>query len=653
LSTGPIGSLLVAILCALSGCATNKPSTVPTSPGTVNVAGNPPPPTDHDPYYSPRGPLSPAPVVWRPDLAPAGPLIADSANKLPHSVVEDRFGPAAAYQPVQFASDSRFQQPAPLGYLPASRANLASSRLPPGGRPTVTLAQATQPLAEPDGSQPPEPTRVIRIPVGDPAINERIQLNRDQERISLTAKDAPMDAVLGLLAEQHGLNIVAGTELEQHISVKLTDVSLEDALDAITLVNGYTWARQNNIITVTAVDASKKMAPSLQDRRVQVFMLNYVSSIDVDKVVKGLLSPVGQSFTNQSLPTDQRRTVDQLIVEDLPQSLNRIAEFVAQIDIPPMQVVVEAQVLEVTLKDDYRHGVNFHTLARLAGSQIIFESVGLANSTATPAALVHVNGTDLTGLLEFLYATTDAKTLATPKVTVLNGQMATIQIGQKLGYKTLQQTQTSTLQNVQFLDTGVILKVTPNITQDNQIMMKVKPSVSDGTIDATSGLPNSNTTEVDTNVLLCDGEAIILGGLIKESDNELISKIPILGDLKYIGWIFRRVAIQRQKTEIIIALVPRIVSPIPGTREPDQTRIQRVHTPIVDGPLLRVDRRQWEPDLPQTRPQKMELPPLPRDYPCYGPPPGPPLPPPGEPIATPNGQLDTLPPPAGQPSAAP
>jgi type II secretory pathway component GspD/PulD (secretin) len=305
------------------------------------------------------------------------------------------------------------------------------------------------------------------------------------------------------------------------------------------------------------------------------------------------------------------------------------------------------------LKDDYRHGVNFHTLARLAGSQIIFESVGLASGTAAPAAFVHINGTDLSGLLEFLYATTDAKTLATPKVTVLNGQMATIQIGQKLGYKTLQQTQTSTLQNVQFLDTGVILKVTPSITQDHQIMLKVKPSVSDGTIDSTSGLPNSNTTEVDTNVLLCDGEAIILGGLIKEGDNELISKIPILGDIKYIGWIFRRVAIQRQKTEIIIALVPRIVSPIPGTREPNQTAIQRVHTPIVDGPLLRVDRRQWESDLPQTRPQRTQLPAMPRDFPCYDRPLGPPLPPPGEPIATPPGQLDTLPPPVGQPAAAP
>jgi hypothetical protein len=584
-------------------------------------------------------------------IASGAPLTVDSAARLPHSVVEDRFAPAAAYPPVQFATDPRFQPSASAGYLPASRASYASNRLPPRGQPTVALTQATQPLPDAGAPLPPEPARVIRIPVGDPTINERVHVDRDQERISLTAKDAPMDAVLGLLAEQHGLNIVAGTELEQHISVKLTNVSLEDALDAITLVNGYTWARQNNIITVTAVDPDKKMAPGLQDRRVQVFTLNYVSSIDVDKVVKGLLSPVGQSFTNQSLPTDQRRTLDQLVVEDLPPYLERIAEFVAQVDIPPMQVVVEAQVLEVTLKDDYRHGVNFHTLARLAGSQIIFESVGLANGNATPAAFVHVNGTDLTGLLEFLYATTDAKTLATPKVTVLNGQMATIQIGQKLGYKTLQQTQTSTLQNVQFLDTGVILKVTPSITQDNQIMLKVKPSVSDGSIDPTSGLPNSNTTEVDTNVLLCDGEAIILGGLIKESDNELISKIPILGDIKYIGWIFRRVAIQRTKTEIIIALVPRIVSPIPGTREPNQVGIQRVHTPIVDGPLLRVDRRQWEPDLPQNRPQKMQLPAIPRDYPSYDLPVGPPLPPPGEPIPTPAPtQINPLPPPPPQPA---
>jgi type II secretory pathway component GspD/PulD (secretin) len=534
------------------------------------------------------------------------------------------------------------------GYLPASRANLVTT-MPPNSRQNIAFANATQPLAEADGSQPP--ARVIRIPVGDPAMNQRVQIDQDQERISLTAKDAPLDAILGLLAEQHGLNIVAGTELEQHISVKLTNVTLEDALDSITLVNGYTWARQNNIITVTAIDPGKKMAPALQDRRVQVFTLNYVAAIDVDKVVKGLLSPVGQSFTNVTMPTDQRRTLDQLVVEDLPPYISRVAEYVSQVDIPPSQVVVEAQVLEVSLKDDYRHGVNFHTLARMAGADIIFDTVGLAKGDTIPSSFVHINGTDLTALLEFLYTTTDAKTLATPRVTVLNGQMATIQIGQKLGYKTLQQTQTSTLQNVQFLDTGVILKVTPSITQDNQIMLKVKPSVSDGKIDDNSGLPNSNTTEVDTNVLLCDGEAIILGGLIKEVDQEVISKIPILGDIKYIGWVFRRVAIAREKREIIIALVPRIVSPIPGAREPDQTRIQRVHTPIVDGPLLRVDRRQWEPDLPQTRPRKMQLPPIPRDYPSYDQPLGPPLVPPGEPIATPPPvQIDTLPPPPPKPA---
>lgn len=447
----------------------------------------------------------------------------------------------------------------------------------------------------------------MRIPVGDPTLAERVQINSSQEKISLTAKDAPLDAVLGLLAEQHGLNIVAGTELTQHISVKLTDVTLENALDAITHVNGYTWAMQNNIITVTAVDPGKKSSPALQGRRVQVFTLNYVSALDVDKVVKGLLSPVGQSFINQSMPTDLRKTLDQLVVEDLPPYLARIAEYIEQVDVPPSQVVVEAQVLEVTLKDDYRHGVNLSALARLANTEIEFDTVGLANAGATPASFFHIRGTDLNTLCECLYATTDAKSLANPKVTVLNGQMATIQIGAKLGYQTLQTTQTSTLQNVQFLDTGVILKVTPNITQDGQIMLKVKPSVSDGKIDPTTGLPNSNTTEVDTNVLLCDGEAIVLGGLIKESDQEVIAKIPFLGNIKYIGWLFRRVAVQHQRTEIIIALVPHIVSPVPGLREPDQTSIQRVHTPLVGGPLLRVDRTQWEPEMPQRRPRKMRL----------------------------------------------
>ena len=424
-----------------------------------------------------------------------------------------------------------------------------------------------------------------------------MQITTHDDRISLTIRDAPLNAVLGLLADQHRLNIITGNNVNESISATLTNVRLEEALDAILAIHGYTWSRQNNIILVTEIASESKASPLTQGQIVQVFCLDYVSALDVDKVVKGMLSPVGQSFINQSSPLESRRTSEQIVVQDLPTYVQRVAEYIDQIDRPPRQVEVEAHVLQVTLKNDTNHGVNFKALVRIAKADVTWETVGLANPTAATASFLRVAGTDLNSLIEVLKTTTDAKTLASPKLTVVNGQDGKIQIGSKLGYKTLQTTQTSTLQNVQFLDTGVILKVTPIITQDGQVLLKVNPSVSDGSVSADTGLPNSNTTEVETKVLLADGEAIVLGGLIKEGDEEIISKFPYLGDVKYLGFFFKHRSLKRQRSEIIITLLPRIVPDIPGCRSLDGMGVERAETPLICGPLNRVDRTQWEPEI--------------------------------------------------------
>lgn len=491
---------------------------------------------------------------------------------------------------------------------------------------------------------PPFPSRV-RVPVGDRSLADRVRITENNDLISLTIRGAPLNAVLGLLAEQHQLNIVAGNEVDELVTATLNDVRLEEALDALLSMHGYTWTRQHNIILVTSLDGEKKTPVLTQGQVLHVFALNYVSSEDVDKVVKGLLSPVGMSFFSQTNPMDARRNSEQIVVQDLPPYVQRVAEYIEQVDRPPKQVEVEVHVLQVDLKNDLKHGVNFQAVARIAKAHVSWGTVGLANPTALPASLLRVPGTDLTSLIEVLQATTDAKTLAAPKLTVINGQDGKIQIGSKLGYKTLQQTTTSTLQNVSFLDTGVILKVTPFITQDGQVLLKVNPSVSDGTIAPDTGLPNSNTTEVDTKVLLADGEAIVLGGLIRESDNELVSKIPFLGDMKYLGFFFRQRTVKRQRVEIVITLLPRIVPDEPGMRSRDCESVERAMTPLLQGPLNRVDRTRWEPDIAKGLQHLRPLPP----------PNGPELLPPGDrppPPVIEGESPEPLPPPAPESQAA-
>ena len=436
------------------------------------------------------------------------------------------------------------------------------------------------------------------LPIGDPALSEQVQISIDRDRLTLTARDAPLGAVLSLIAQQHGLNIICGEELSQKITVNLRAVPLTDAPDALLAINGFTWITQRNLLVVTSLAGVQKASPMIQGRVVHVFPLNYVGAADVDKAIKGLLSPVGQSFVSQTTPGDPRRTHEQVMVEDLPFYLDRIARYIQSIDCQPRQVLVEAHVLQVTLKDDCKHGVNFDQLLRVAGADVNLVTQGFANPSAMPASLIRIDGSDLGAVIEALKTTTDAKTLASPKVAVLNGQEARIQVGGQIGYLTTTTTETNAVQTVNFLSTGVILRVIPAITADRQVLLDVKPQVSTGRINPLTTLPESETTEVETKIMLADGEAVIIGGLIKELDSDVQSKIPWLGDIRYVGWMFRRRNMVRERSEVIIALLPRIIGDEPGCRQPNSAEVERSRTPLFSGPLNHIDRTDWEPLLP-------------------------------------------------------
>lgn len=519
--------------------------------------------------------------------------------------------PAAADGRIRATLASHMQVAPPANALPPPQA------VAPLPNAEVVAAPPIQLPGQPDGGglgqapaqapiQQPANGRWLRLPPAGGGA-ENVEISTASDLVSLTARDAPLDTVLSLIAEQHGLNIVTGAEVSEHITVKITNARLEDALDAILATNGYTWARRSNIIIISKISGDKKTSPGVQGRHLQVFSLDYISATDADKVVQGLLSPVGQSFITATIPTDHRRTHEQLVVEDLPDYLYRVEQYLMQADTPPRQVQIEAHVLQVTLKDNTRHGVNFKEILRIAHTDVSVSTAGLATGTA-PASMIRLQGGDLDSLLEALKSTTDAKTLASPKVTVLNNQEAHMQVGAKIGYLLSTTTQTSTLQSVNFLDVGVILNVLPSITEDGQVMIRVAPQVSTGRINPTTNLPESETTEVETQVLLADGEAIVIGGLIKETDIDGRSKVPVLGDLWLVGWLFQRREATRERNEIIITLVPRIVPDVPGCRTLNPEDVEQARTPLLYGNLQPVDRTRFEPKFPcyTVRPRERE-----------------------------------------------
>lgn len=440
----------------------------------------------------------------------------------------------------------------------------------------------------------------FRIPLQGGALGGTEQLPSKGPMVTLAVRDAPLHSVLSLLAQQQGLSVVASSELKTPVTVTLQPMTLENALDAILMVNGCTWTRINDVIYVTplAKNGERDSAENFvaQGREVRVFGLDYVAATDIEKVVAGLLSPVGKVFTKQVDARDKRKAIEQLVVEDLPPYLTRIASYVAQADEPPRQVMVEARILQVKLESDKRHGVNLDALARVAGADVTFKTQAFAAS-AGPAAILTLDGTDFNSLLDCLTATTDSKTLAAPKLLMINGQESKIQIGRRLGYFVTTTTQTSTLQDVQFLEVGVVLTVTPQISVDGQVVMKVRPKVSSGDINPITTLPEEDTTEVDTSIMVPDGHGVIIGGLIQETDNERQSKTPFLGDIWLLGRMFQRRTIERERSEVVVALLPTIVPVGYCPTSTEELELQRVTTPLVT-PSLQKARRPWEPRLP-------------------------------------------------------
>lgn len=464
-----------------------------------------------------------------------------------------------------------------------------------------SLPEPARPDSRWDAAAPP----ASRLPAVPPATAEEISVERAGDGLTVFARDAPVGVVLSLIAEQYDLNVVAADSVVGTVTVALRGVPLEDALDAILATANATWVRRHGILLVSRVEPGA--APSLQGRAVRVFGLDYVSALDVEPVVAGLLSPVGKAFVTEADPLDARRTRETLVVEDLPEYLARVAEYLAQVDHPPRQVLIEAYVLQVDLESSKDHGVDWDFIGDVAGLNLDVQTTGFSRGAgASPGLIVGLDTGSLDAIVTALQTTRDAKTLASPKVLVVEGNQARMQVGGRFGYLTETTTQTSTIQNVDFLEVGVVLRVTPRIAADGRIMLTLKPEVSNGQVDPATGLPEEETTEVESTVLLRDGQAMILGGLIQEEDSDRQQKVLGLGDLKYVGRLFGQRNREKDRTEIIIAVLPRLVPYQGEAATEERVGIDRVATPLFEGPLHPAY-RPWEPKLPEATENPKEL----------------------------------------------
>ena len=468
------------------------------------------------------------------------------------------------------------------------------------------LLNGLLPSPRPVNAAPPQATHQEMIPLTQPeGVGEILVEEKGEGLISLKVRDASLKQVVAMIAETQRINILFSATEDIRITGSLTRVPWRRALESILASTGHTWTDDQGILVVTTLAAAEMIAPRAGGRRVETFELDFVKAVDVDQAVKGLLSLSGKSWVSLSSSGDNRMAREVIAVLDFPGNLQQIADYIGQIDQPPRQVLIKANILQVELKDDCRSGVNLQQLLTTSGKGLDFSTVGFANelaataSPASPATLLKLNGGSLNGLIEALQETTDAKSLASTELLTVSGQEAHLQSGEQLGYLTTTTTQTSSLQTVEFLDVGVQLHVTPHVTRDGRVLMRVKPEVSEGRFDPGFSVPSKDTVEVETDVLLNSGQGLVIGGLIQEIDSNVQTKVPWLGDIPYAGILFQKREFIKSRSEIIVTLVPYVLPYEPTQNARNGERWMRTHQPLLSPPLNRFP-RPYEAQLPDT-----------------------------------------------------
>lgn len=532
--------------------------------------------------------------------------------EVPRQKTADNGSGASQIQPVTCPPDpsATADNPGSRGWIARQWWSGYESEHPlPAHRAVVGEASSPVDVFEP---QPENPFHVQFVSGEAPGANlaeaEAVPTPDALEPITLHLDGVEVPKALEILSREGSVSILVAPGVTGRVTANLVGMSFDEALDAILRLCNLTAVRQKDVIFVHTLQQVPQVELGLQ-----AFALDFLSPVDVLPGVQGLLSPMGKSFVLESSSDDNRRTRDVIVVEDLPEYVHRVQQYIEAIDQPPRQVLIEVHVLQIELDDDQRHGVNFDHAIHFMNNDVNLRVEGFANPAAPQAFFIDVDGANLEALVEMLKETTDAKTLASPKVLVLNGQEAHIQIGERLGYVVTTVTETAAMQDIKFLDVGVVLDVTPRISRDNQVILRVHPKVSSGRItpggEGQPPLPEEETTEVETDVCLFDGRGMVIGGLIQETDSNVQGKIPLLGDLWLIGTLFQRRQIVKTRNEIIITLIPRVFPYLPDYDSQEQTETARAETPLLHGPLRRFP-RPWEPRLPDTllNPQAPRLP---------------------------------------------
>jgi len=453
-------------------------------------------------------------------------------------------------------------------------------------------------------------------------------------KLSLDLKGMDIVEALKMLASRGSLNVVVGSNVRGRVTMFLKDVDVKDAFDLILVSNSLARDERNGIIYVmTERDYEMLYGTNYDDKKeAKIIQLKYAKAAEASKAINQVKTKIGRVIVDEASNTivviDSAEAVSQImelmekidkpaeskvfelnyaktedlkdkiqemltkglgtmqvdertnkiVVTDLEENLKRIEKVIEAFDDRLQQVLIEAKILEITLSDAYKLGIDWQAVSNEFQKQLhkdigIKASFNLASAgSMAPGGEVLIGAfgsNDYHAMVQALKTVGDTNVLSSPRITALNNQEAKILVGSNEPYATNTVTQgtstTTTATSLTFMDIGIKLYVTPTINKNGYVTIKIKPEVSSKAGTYTYGSPSTtvpivSTTEAETSVLVKDGNTIIIAGLIKDERSGAVSRVPLLGDLPLLGMAFRKTENTVVKKELVIFLTPHIIS---------------------------------------------------------------------------------------------
>lgn len=412
------------------------------------------------------------------------------------------------------------------------------------------------------------------------------------ERITVNFKEQDLTSILELFATQYNLNLVYTSDITGDVTLNLYQVPVPTALLQVLASNGFAFVVQDEFIRVVfAEDVTTPVIASGSSFEPRVIYLDHVQAEDIapmltpmlagnEQLIAGPGSESGITVT-KNLGGNSQGSQELIVLYASDETLDRIDKLLEEVDVPPLQVLVEATILAVSLTEENKLGVDLNVLSgidfqALGGTSNVTDGVDLGTANVGQNSWLlggRTSGfTDGSGnglhfgilrnqlgiFVDALETVGNTTVLSNPQVLAVNRQVSEVLVGQRLPYITTSINETSSTQSVEFLEVGTSLIFRPYISSDGFVRMEIHPKNSTGVINS-QGLPEETTTQVTANVLVQSGHTVVIGGLMETRDTTNTEQVPLIGTIPFIGPLFRSESQSEVKTEIIVLLTPHIV----------------------------------------------------------------------------------------------